>query len=138
MTDENQWFLENHRFLQSLGIEIVAQSEGAVTLRLPYDDAHTNPGSDSMQGGVVATLIDHAGGAVLRTTLDRPFETPHASTELSVSFVRPATVDLVAEARTIRVGGSTAVVEVTVEGEFPEGRETVAAGRVSLHLDRSA
>lgn len=158
--NSNADFLDEHEHLSDLGITLVEEREGYVKLRLPYDERLGNPGTGVMQGGVVATLIDHAGGAVLRTTLDDPFGTPHASTELNVSFVQPADRDLVAEGEAVRVGGSTAVVavEVYAEGgdqtggagdeggesgdetgngaEGDDGRDTVAVGRVSLHLSR--
>jgi uncharacterized protein (TIGR00369 family) len=136
MTDANQWFLDNHDYLGDLGITVEAQRDGYVRLSLPHDDSLTNPGSDVMQGGVVATLIDHAGGAAIRTTLDEPLETGHASTELNVSFVQPADGDLTAEADVVRAGGSMGVVEVEVTTGTADGERTVAVGRVSLFLDR--
>ncbi|WP_246985435.1 PaaI family thioesterase [Halorientalis marina] len=136
MTDANQWFLDNHDHLGDLGITIEDQHEGYVRLSLPHDDSLTNPGSDVLQGGVVATLIDHGGGAAIRTTLDEPLETGHASTELNVSFVQPANGDLTAEAEVIRAGGSMAVVEVEVTTGADDRERTVAVGRVSLFLDR--
>ena len=134
MTDANQWFLDNHDHLGDLGITIEDQHEGYVRLSLPHDDALTNPGSDVMQGGVVATLVDHGGGAAIRTTLADPRESAHASTELNVSFVQPADGDLTAEAEVVRAGGSMGVVEVEVTTD--DGDRTVAVGRVSLFLDR--
>jgi uncharacterized protein (TIGR00369 family) len=87
-----------------------------------------------MQGGVVATLIDHAGGAALRTTLADPLATPHATTDLNASYLTPATGDLTAEATVLRAGGSMAVVRVEVSTDG--GERSVAEGRVTLHLDR--
>lgn len=137
MVDANRRFLEEHDHLRGLGIALEHQEEGAVQLSLPHDDALANPGSDAMQGGVVATLIDHAGGAAIRTTLDNPLETPHATTDLDVTYVRPATEDLVARATVVRSGRSMGVVEVTVSTAGADGAlETVAVGLVSLHLDR--
>jgi uncharacterized protein (TIGR00369 family) len=136
MTDANEEFLANHEHLRDLGIELDAQGEGWVRVSLPHRDRLTNPGSDAMQGGVVATLLDHAAGAALRTTLADPLGTPHASTELNVSYLRPATADLTAEATVLRVGGSTAVVRVDVTAATDDGTWDVAAGRVSLHIDR--
>jgi len=136
MTDANEWFLNEHDFLGDLGITVEDQHEGYVRLSLPHDDALTNPGSDVMQGGVVATLIDHGGGAALRTTLAEPLDTGHASTELNVSFVQPADGDLTAEAEVVRAGGSMAVVEVEVTTGTGDEERTVAVGRVSLFLDR--
>lgn len=134
--DVNRTFLENHDHLRDLGIAIEEQSTGYVRLSLPFDESLANPGSGVMQGGVVATLVDHAGGATLRTALDDPAATPHASTELNVSFVRPASGDLTAEAETVRVGSSVAVVEVEVTAAVDGEEKTVAVGRVTLHVDR--
>lgn len=136
MTDVNHRFLENHDHLQDLGISIEEQSEGYIRLSLPFDESLVNPGTGVMQGGVIATLIDHAGGAAIRTTLEDPAATPHASTELNVSYVRPASADLQAEASVVRSGSSMGVVEVEVTCEHEGERKTVAVGRVSLHLDR--
>lgn len=136
MTDANRRFLADHDHLQDLGIAIEDQSEGFVRLSLPFDESLANPGTGVMQGGVVATLIDHAGGAAIRTTLEDPAATPHASTELNVSYVRPAGGDLVAEASVVRSGASMGVVEVEVTTEHEGEEKTVAVGRVSLHLDR--
>jgi len=136
MTDANRWFIENHDHLQDLGIAIEEQREGYVRLSLPYDESLTNPTSGVMQGGVVATLIDHGGGAAIRTTLEDPIETTHASTELNLTFVRPASNDLTAEATVVRSGHTQGVVEVEVTTEHEGEAKTVAVGRVSLYLDR--
>ena len=131
----NKQFVAEHDFLSGLGISIDDQAEGFVRVSLPYDETLANP-TGALQGGVVATLIDHVGGAAVRTTLEDPLSTPHASTNLNVSYVRPATGDLTAEGEVVRAGGSMAVVsaDVTIPGE--DGPETVATGRVSLFIDR--
>lgn len=137
MTDANEWFLENHDHLQDLGITLEEQREGYVRLSLPYDESLANPGTGVMQGGIVATLIDHGGGAAIRTTLENPRETTHASTELNVSYLRPATADLTAEAAVVRSGRTRGVVRVDVTADTPKGVKEIAVGRVSLYLDRS-
>jgi uncharacterized protein (TIGR00369 family) len=136
MTDANRSFIESHDHLRGLGITIEAQEEGWVRAALPHRDDLTNPGSDTIQGGVVSTLIDHLGGAVLRTTLEKPLSTPHASTDLSVSFLRPADADLTAAGTALRVGGSMAVVRVEVTAGDGEDERLVAEGRVTLHVKR--
>lgn len=136
MTDVNEWFLENHEHLQNLGITLEEQREGYVRLTLPHDDSLTNPGSDVIQGGIVATLIDHGAGAAIRTTLESPREQTHATTELNVSYLRPATSDLTAEATVVRSGRTSGVVRTEVIGETPKGRREIAVGRVGFHLDR--
>jgi uncharacterized protein (TIGR00369 family) len=133
--DDNRRFLRNHAFLDRLGVSLDHQERGEVRLSLPHADWLTNPGSDALQGGVVATLIDHAGGAALRSTLAEPLETPHATTDLNVSYLRPATDDLTAEATVLRAGQSMATVRVEVTASTPGG-DRVAVGRVSLYLSR--
>jgi len=136
MTDVNEWFLSNHDHLRTLGITIEEQRDGYVRLSLPHDKSLTNPGSGVMQGGIVATLIDHGGGAAIRTTLERPREMTHATTELNVSYLRPAVGDLTAKATVVRSGRTRGVVDVEVTMETSEGTKEVAVGRVSLYLDR--
>jgi len=137
VTDANEWFLENHDHLRDLGIELEEQREGYVRLTLPHDDRLTNPGSDVIQGGVLATLIDHGAGAAIRTTLEAPRDQTHASTELNISYLRPATADLTAEMTVVRSGRTRGVVEAEVTAETPKGRKEIAVGRISLFLDRT-
>ncbi|MFB6192109.1 MAG: PaaI family thioesterase [Haloarculaceae archaeon] len=135
--EPGETYADRHGFLSWLGVTVEEREPGRIVLSLPARGELRNPGG-ALHGGVLATLIDHAGGAALRTELDRPSETPHASTDLNVSYLRPATSDLRAEARTLRVGASVAVVSVEVTSVAPDGeRKAVAAGRVTLHLDRS-
>lgn len=136
MTDVNEWFLENHEYLQDLRITLKEEREGYVRFSLPHDDSLTNPGSRVIQGGAVSTLIDHSAGAAIRTTLEAPREQTHATTELNVSYLRPATADLTAEATVVRSGRTRGVVSVTVTGETPKGTKEIAVGRVALFLDR--
>jgi len=137
-SDPGETYADRHGYLSWLGVTVEAREPGRVVLSLPARTELRNPGG-ALHGGVLATLIDHAGGATLRTELDRPSETPHASTDLNVSYLRPATGDLRAEAHTLRVGSSVAVVAVDVTSVAPDGeRKSVAAGRVTLHLDRPA
>jgi len=138
VTDVNEWFLENHDHLRSLGIVLEEQREGYVRLALPYDESLANPGTGVIQGGILATLIDHGAGAAIRTTLDSPREDAHASTELNISYLRPATADLTAESTVVRAGRTRGVVKSEVTADTPEGEKTVAVGRVSLFLDRES
>lgn len=131
----NEQVIENHDFLSDLGVTIESQDHGTATVTLPYDDSLGNPGSGALQGGVVATVLDHAAGAALRTTFDVSDGTvpAHSSTDLNVSYLRPATGDLTATGTVLRVGGSTGVVRVEVTNSTGD---VVAAGRVTLHIDR--
>ncbi|WP_436348546.1 PaaI family thioesterase [Natronorubrum sp. FCH18a] len=132
----NRKLLDNHDYLSDLGIEITDQGTGAATLSLPYAESIRNPGSEAIHGGAVATLIDHAGGVAIRTTIDDPDETPHATTDLNVTYVRPAVGDLTADATVIRSGRTMGTVAVEVSARTSEGEKTVAVGRLSIHMVR--
>jgi len=134
-SDINRQVIANHDFLSDLGVTVEEQAEGTATVSLPYDELLANPGSGALQGGVVATLLDHAAGAALRTTFDTADGTVpgHSSTDLNVSYLRPATDDLTAVGTVLRVGGSTGVVRVEVTDS--DG-SLIAEGRVTLHIDR--
>lgn len=133
-TSLNHQFLDAHEFLSYLGISIETQKHGKIVLTVPHQAKLTNPGNDVMQGGVVATMVDHAAGAALRTTFDSRPVPFHASTDLNVSFLQPATDDLVVTGTVLRAGGTMGVV--TVDIETPDG-VGIAAGRVSLAIRRN-
>ncbi len=136
--DGSDWVLDNCAHLQALGLELERREAGYVELRLPFDESLTTPGAGAIHGGTVATLVDNAAGAALRTTLEEPRAVPHATTDLTVSYLRPATADLRAAATVLRAGSSMAVVRVEVSAVDGEAAgSTVAEGRVSLHLERS-
>lgn len=124
--------------LSWLGITVVSEAEGRAVLRLPHRDELTNPNGDTLHGGVVATLLDNAAGTALRTVLDDPATARYATTEMNLSYLRPATGDVRAEARVRRRGRSLAVIEVDVDAERePDEWVTVAVGRASYFVDES-
>ena len=133
----NQWLLNNHAHLSDLGITIEQQGYGTAQLSLPYQESIVNPDSDSVHGGVLATLIDHAGGVAIRTTMDDPQATPHATTDLNVTYVRPATGDLTADASVVRSGTTMGTISVEVTADSSRGVKTVAVGRLSIHMTRT-
>ena len=136
MTDANHEFLASHDHLRDLGIELEAQDEGRVRATLAHPARLTSPGPDSTRGGGGAPLPDPAAGAAPRTPLEDPPSTPHASTDLTVSSLRPADDDLTAEATVLRVGGSMGVVRVAVTAGKGADERVVAEGRVTLHISR--
>jgi uncharacterized protein (TIGR00369 family) len=135
--DVNERFIKNHEYLRDMGIGVEQEEEGHVVISLPYSESLGNPGSGALQGGVVATLIDHAGAAALRTTLNDPLETRHATTDLNITYLRPATDDLLAEATVLRSGGSMGCSEVRVTSGTAEKKKVVAAGRASFYITRT-
>ena len=78
-----------------------------------------------------------AGGFALRTTLADPADARLVTTDLNISYIRPAGDDLLAEATVVRSGGSMGVVRVTVRTVDPDGNRTeTAVGRTSYRLFR--
>ena len=110
--------------------------------RVPYDEKFANlvPGGEgNVHGGVAATLIDTASGFALRSTFEDPEAARLTTTDLNVSYLRPATDDLRVEADVLRAGGSMGVTDATVSSVAPDGEETdVAVGRTSYRLFREA
>lgn len=133
----SEWLLSQHEFLSSLGIEIESKGERRTILSLSYAERFVNPNNGVIHGGILATLIDNAAGTALRTCLSSPSETRYATTNLEVSYLRPATGDLRAVGTVRRVGSSVAVMDVDVESVDPEGEwKEVATGRVTYHVQR--
>ena len=84
-------------------------------------------------GGVTAALIDKAGTTAAWSYLDIPEGARGATVAMSVNFLEGSVSDLIAEARTVRRGGSIVVVDV--EGRNPDG-VMLAKGLVTYKLSR--
>lgn len=138
--DRMEEIIDEHGFFAWLGLEIEEIEHGHVVLSVPYDKKFTNlvPGGEAnVHGGVAATLIDSASGFALRSTFEDPKEATLTTTDLNVSYLRPATDDLTVEAEVVRAGGSMGVTDATVSSTAPDGEEkSVAVGRTSYRLFR--
>lgn len=121
--------------------EVDAAGEEALILRVPESDRiKLSSGlagtSGTVHAGVIATLIDTTGGAARKQLANGP-EAVLATTDLNISYLRPATGGLIATGLPDRVGRSTAVVRVTVESETPRAdQDTVAVGRATYRIVR--
>jgi len=135
-------FVERHGYLSWLGATLETVETGRLAMSVPYDEKLVNPepeAAGTVHGGIAATLVDTASGFALRTTFDDPADAALTTTDLNVSYLRPATGDLLADAEVVRAGGSTGVARVTVESERSDGERTeVAVGRATYRLFREA
>lgn len=132
-------YLDGNEFLSWLDIDPETVEPGRVVLSVPYDRRLTHPADDGeyVHSGVVSTVADAASGFALRTMLEDPAETGVMTTNVNVSYLRPATDDLYVEAAVARAGGSVGVAEVTVtSGPEDGGRQTVATGTTTYRLFR--
>ncbi|PCR89983.1 PaaI family thioesterase [Natrinema ejinorense] len=129
-------FVQRHGYLSWLDLEVEHLEDGRAVLVIEQDEDFENPvgndGHDPVHGGIVATLIDTSSAFALRTTFENPADAFLTTTDLNVSYLRPATGDLRAEAEVLRAGGSTGVTEVTVSGADGEA----AVGRTTYRLFR--
>lgn len=140
--DSVQGVIDNHEFLSWLGVELTGFEEGRVELELPHDQKLTNivEGSHgTVHGGVTASLVDTASGFALRTTFADPTAPALTTTDLDVTYLRPARSDLTVKAEVVRAGESMGYTDVMVYGEAPDGeRKAVVKGSASYRLFRDS
>ena len=100
-----------------LGGKIESFEEGVSVMSMTLAEKHMNP-NGVVHGGVITTLMDEAAGHAIVTIrgLEAMAETPHATVDMSVSFLSGARVgdELVCEARTLRIGRAVAFAEAEV------------------------
>lgn len=121
--------------LRWLGVTVGEEADGRGEVLVTHREELTNPNGDDLHGGVVATVVDNAAGTAVRSVLADPEAASYATTELNLSYLRPATGDLRAEARVRKRGRSLVVVEVDVESDGGDGAwRPVAVGRVTYFV----
>lgn len=133
-------FTTEHGFLSWLGVTVQEAADGRAVLTVAAKPQLRNVGQmdpPPIHGGVISTLIDTASAVVLRTTFADPTGANLTTTNMDVSYLRPATGDLEARAEVVRAGRSMGVADVTVTAETPDGERTeVAVGRTNYRLFR--
>jgi len=111
-------------YMRFLGLTLEKSAKGYVEIRLPFrDEFLRHDGSDWLHGGVVSALVDIAGDYAVVTEVGTGVPT----IDMRVDYLRPARRgDLLAVARTVRVGRTVSVADVEVRDE--QGT-VVAVGR---------
>lgn len=126
--------VRSNEFHDRRGFSVDAAEPGRVVVSMPRRDDLTNFSGD-VHGGVLASLVDTASALAIRSTFEDPWTPGLATTDLSVTYVRPARSTVRAEAEVVRVGGSLAVSTVEVTGVAPDGeRKVVATGRTTYRV----
>lgn len=113
-----------------LGVEAVEAEPGRAVLRIPPNPAFVgNPFVPAVHGGIVAALIDLAGGAALFVQLQLPTPT----IDMRVDYLRPAIAGraLLAEARVKSLGKTVGFVDVDVRDDH---NRLVATGRCAYSV----
>ena len=119
-------------FVELIGGRMEEWREGYVRMSLTLAPHHTNP-NGVMHGGVVTTLMDEALGQVVASVrgLETMFAAPHATVEMSASFLAGARPGdrIEVEARVLRLGRRVAFGEA--EARRGDG-ELIAKGRMTF------
>jgi uncharacterized protein (TIGR00369 family) len=112
----------------------VTASDGVARLEMPRTDVTVGGYRGSINGGVLAALVELAGHAALGSLLDEG-EVIDRTAEVSVTYLHPSLGDpTVAEARVLRRGRlSVCAVEVRDR----ESEEVTVIGKVSLAVERT-
>ena len=106
-------WIEKSEYARKLGVEIEALAEDGARLRLPFRDANTNPGH-VLHGGVAASLVAIAGGAVARATLGAE-AAPFHTAACQVTYLAAAKAEaVVARAQRLRAGKELCFVDVAI------------------------
>ncbi|WP_338450647.1 PaaI family thioesterase [Niallia oryzisoli] len=122
--------MKNNPYWKHIGLKEIELSEGAAILELPiiYEITQSR---GNVHGGVVASLVDAAVGAALRSLL--PGGKAGVTVELKVNYLRPASGDrLIAKGRVIKKGNSLVVGEATI---LNDEEKEVAVGLVTYMLN---
>ncbi|HUN46340.1 MAG TPA: PaaI family thioesterase [Stellaceae bacterium] len=113
---------ESLPFAVMMGAEVVELTEGKSVFRLPYRADWLRPGG-TISGPMLMGLADLAMYAVVMSAVGR-IELA-VTTNLNINFLRkPAPVDVIAEARMLKLGKRLAVGEVQL---FSEGDPDMVA-----------
>jgi uncharacterized protein (TIGR00369 family) len=102
--------VDHSPFHRLIGLVLVRAEDGAVEMRLPWQEAFgRSDHSDWYHGGILSALIDIAGDYAVASRLGRWV----ATIDLRVDYLRPALKgDLVAQARAVKVGRTVGVADV--------------------------
>jgi uncharacterized protein (TIGR00369 family) len=110
--DLEQLGFSHSPFMRFLGLEIIRAEKGLIEIRLPFrEEFLRTDGSDWLHGGVVSALADIAGDYAVITETAAGVPT----IDMRVDYLRPARRgELVAFARTLRVGRTVSVADVEI------------------------
>lgn len=123
-----------HKFL---GITLREARRGYAVLHIPFrDELVGDPRYQRWHGGILATIIDSAGGAAAVTTFTSP-EDQCSSIDIRVDYMEAGKpMDLLVEGEIVRDGNSVLFARMRVWHE--ETGEVIAEGRGAFRIKRVA
>ncbi len=106
--------LTNNPMVKFMGIELLEVTVGHATLMQPYREELRNS-MGLVQGGILGTLADVAGGVSLYSVLPDPLKVAIPTIEFKLNFLRPADRgDVIARGRVAHQGRQIALCQVDV------------------------
>ena len=123
-------------FAALIGLSLTEVDAGRIVMRLTPAEYHYNP-IGTMQGGILATLLDAAMGCAVHSTL--PKGQAFTSLEIKVNYLRAVTNgsgELAAQGKLVHGGRRSAVAEGTVVDA--KGRLCATASTTCLVFDLPA
>ena len=121
---------------KALGFTTLEIGDAVAILKVPYrPEIVGDPETGVIAGGVVTTLLDHASGQAVHTSMDT--WTSIATLDLRIDYMRPAEpgLDVLARAHCYKVTRSVAFVRALAYDETPD--DPVAAASAAFMLDSS-
>ena len=131
-----EFFNVNVPFHATLGLQVLQAQAGISRLILPFrPDLLGDAGRPAIHGGVLATVLDVAGGAAVMSMIGEHDRT--STIDFRVDYLRPGEKrDLFGEARIVRMGTRVAVASALVHHGDPT--QPVAEGRLVYDIRRRA
>ncbi len=129
------FFSRDIPFNQTLGMRLDEIGEGTCRVSIPFrKDLIGDPWRPALHGGVIAALIDVAGGLAGFASL-RPGDRL-STIDMRVDYLRPAALeDLVADARVVRTGNRVCACDILVWQHRPD--ELIATGKAVYNIKRA-
>ena len=113
-----------------LGFYAEAISQGAATVRMPFDDTSLRPGG-TISGSAMMSLADFAMYAALLGAIGQVEMA--VTTNFNINFLRlPSQADVIAECRVLKLGKRLAVLEVTLLSDGEDDPIAHATGTYSI------
>lgn len=113
-----------------LGFHAEAISDGAATVRMPFDELSLRPGG-TISGPSMMSLADFTMYAALMGAIGQVELA--VTTNFNINFLRlPSKTDVIAECRTLKLGKRLAVLEVTLLSDGEDDPIAHATGTYSI------
>ncbi|MFD1416872.1 PaaI family thioesterase [Oceanobacillus jeddahense] len=129
MTEQSKNTMTYNPYWEHIGLREVELKDGHAILELPIIHEVTQS-RQNVHGGVIASMVDAAVGAALRSLLE--VGNAGVTVEMKLNYLRPANgKKLIAKGEIIKKGGSLAVGNAVIEND---AGDEVAAGMVTYMI----